>query len=204
LLASSLKKYRNRSDVLVLALPRGGVPVAFEVAQALHAPLDVLVVRKLGVPGNEELAFGALAPDGVRVLNAALLSEFSIADEVVNAICAREHEELRRREQVYRGSRPQCEIAGRAVILVDDGLATGSSMLAAARALRRQAPRECVIAVPVASAEACADLRSEADKVVCGAIPHPFLSVSRWYKDFTGVTDDEVLQLLSLAERRPL
>jgi putative phosphoribosyl transferase len=189
-------QYSGQPDVLVLALPRGGVPVAFEVAQALHAPLDVFIVRKLGMPGHEELAIGAIASGGVRVLNEDLIRLLGIPNNVLEDITARELEELRRREAAYRGSRPPEPIAGRTVILVDDGLATGASMRAAVRALRREGAARIVVAVPVAAADTCESLRPEVEDVVCAVTPEPFTAVGAWYEDFRQTTDEEVRELL--------
>ena len=186
----------GRGDVTVLALPRGGVPVGYEVALALGAPLDVFLVRKLGVPGQEELAMGAIATGGVRVVNDAVVEELGIAPDVIEAVAAREQEELERRERAYRGERPAPDVSGRVVILVDDGLATGSTMRAAARALRKLGPARIVVAVPVAPREACAALRPEADEVVCAETPESFKGVGRWYDDFSQTTDEEVRALL--------
>jgi putative phosphoribosyl transferase len=199
ILASRLRQYAGRPDVLVLALPRGGVPVAFEVAQALGAPLDVFLVRKLGVPGYEEVAMGAIASGGVRVLNEDLIRQAGIPPSAVEAVTAREEEELRRRETAYRGSRPRVPIAGRTVILVDDGLATGASMKAAVAALRREGPARIVVAVPVAAAEACDEFRQDVEDVVCAATPEPFMAVGAWYEDFSQTTDTEVRRLLEEA-----
>jgi predicted phosphoribosyltransferase len=185
--------------VLVLALPRGGVPVAFEVARALGAPLDVFLVRKLGVPGHEELAMGAIATGGVRVVNEAVVRELGIGGEVIDAVAGRERAELERRERAYRGERPAPEVRGRAVILVDDGLATGSTMRAAALAVRRQEPERVVVAAPVAARATCAELLAEVDDVVCAATPEPFYGVGRWYEDFSQTTDEEVRELLARA-----
>src|SRR4051812_22519916 len=173
-LAEKLKHYRGNPDVVVLALPRGGVPVAFEVAQALHAPLDVFIVRKLGVPGHEEFAMGAVATGGVRVLNEEVVRGLHIPDRVIDAIAARELEELRRRERLYRGERLPPDVRGRTVILVDDGLATGASMQAAIKALRQLDPARVVVAVPTASPQTCDALRREVDDVVCAITPDPF------------------------------
>jgi len=192
-----MPEYAGRSDVLVLALPRGGVPVAFEVARALGAPLDVFLVRKLGVPGQEELAMGAIASGGVRVVNEAVVRHLDIAPEVLDAVAAREQEELERRERAYRDERPAPDVRGRTVILVDDGLATGSTMRAAALALRQKGPARVVVAVPVASREACEEFRGEVDDVVCAATPEPFMGVGRWYEDFSQTTDEEVRSLLA-------
>ena len=189
-------QYSGQPDVLVLALPRGGVPVAFEVAQALHAPLDVFIVRKLGMPGHEELAIGAIASGGVRVLNEDLIRLLGVPNNVLQDITARELEELRRREAAYRGSRPPEPIAGRTVILVDDGLATGASMRAAVRALRREGAARIVVAVPVAAADTCESLRPEVEDVVCAVTPEPFTAVGAWYEDFRQTTDEEVRELL--------
>ena len=172
-LAGKLRAYQDPADVLVLALPRGGVPVAFEVAQSLHAPLDVLIVRKLGVPGEEELAFGAIASGGVRVVNEGLVRRMRLTEGMISRIEGREKSELDRREQAYRGGRPAPQVRGRTVILIDDGLATGATMLAAVRAMRQQDPQEIIVAVPVASREVCDQLRREADHIVCPATPKP-------------------------------
>jgi putative phosphoribosyl transferase len=202
LLAERLRAYRDHAGVLVLALPRGGVPVAFEVSQSLCAPLDVFIVRKFGVPGQEELAFGAIAAGGVRVLNTLLIRELRMSPELVNAVAAQEQKELERRERAYRGDRPAPEVRGKTVILIDDGLATGASMLAAIRALRQKEPAEMVAAVPVAAAETCSELQSEVDRMVCVVTPEPFYSVGRWYQNFSETTDGEVRDLLQRAERQ--
>jgi predicted phosphoribosyltransferase len=199
LLAQKLTGYANRRDVLVLALPRGGVPVAYEVAQALGAPLDVFVVRKLGVPGSEELAMGAVATGGARVLNDQVVSALRVPDYVIDAVAAWEQQELARRERVYRGDRPPPDVRGRTVILVDDGLATGATMLAAIRALRAQGPARIVVAVPTASPDICEQFRKEVDEVVCAITPEPFHAVGLWYEDFSPTTDDEVRDLLARA-----
>ncbi|MCL4486983.1 MAG: phosphoribosyltransferase [Chloroflexi bacterium] len=198
-LATRLAGYANRRDVLVLGLPRGGVPVAYEVAQALHAPLDVFVVRKLGVPGHEELAMGAIASGGVRILNEDVIGELQIPPTVVDHVADRELQELARREREYRDDRPPPDVRGRIVILVDDGLATGSTMRAAVAALRELNPASIVVAVPTGSAEACNELAAEADQVVCGTIPEPFYGVGMWYQDFSQTTDEEVHKLLKEA-----
>jgi putative phosphoribosyl transferase len=200
-LAQKLGHYRNRNDVIVLALPRGGVPVAFEVAHALDAPLDIFIVRKLGVPGNEEYAMGAIASGGVRVLNHEALRYLRISDEVIDAVALKESKELERRERAYRGERAAPDLDGRTVILVDDGLATGSTMRAAAAAVRALNPRRIVVAVPVSAAETCEEFRSEVDEIVCGATPEPFLGVGRWYRDFAQTDDEEVHRLLEQAGR---
>jgi erythromycin esterase-like protein/predicted phosphoribosyltransferase len=203
LLAERLRDYAGRDDVVVLGLPRGGVPVAFEIARALDAPLDVFLVRKLGVPGHEEVALGAIATGGVRVLNKQLIESLDIPPEWIEAIDAKERRELERRERVYRGDRPPPDIAGKTVILVDDGLATGSTMLAAANAIREDDPARLVVAVPVADPDVCAGLRSVADEVVCLSTPQPLQAVGVWYGDFSQTTDDEVRDLLALARRPP-
>ena len=198
-LADKLAHYRNQSGVIVLALPRGGVPVAFEIAESLDAPLDVFIVRKLGVPGYEELAMGAIASGGVRVLNEEVIQHLGISETWINAIAAQEQEELERREQLYRGDRPPLEICGHTAILVDDGLATGSSMRAAVRALRLMHPARIVVAVPVAARDTCDQFRAEVDEIICGKTPEPFLAVGRWYADFRPTTDGEVCKLLNHA-----
>lgn len=198
-LATNLAAYAGRPDVVVLALPRGGVPVACEVAQALHAPLDVFLVRKLGLPGREELAMGAIATGGVRVLNDEVVRMLSIPDDVIDAVTAVEQRELERRERLYRDGRPAAEVHGRTVILIDDGLATGSTMRAAIAALRRQNPARIVVAVPVGAPEVCAAFQAEADEAVCALTPQPFAAVGLWYDDFTQTTDDEVSALLERA-----
>jgi erythromycin esterase-like protein/predicted phosphoribosyltransferase len=197
LLAEKLAAYANRPDALVLALPRGGVPVAYEVARALGAPLDVFVVRKLGVPGYEELAMGAVATGGVRVLNDQLVERLGIPEQMIDAVAARELQELARRERRYRGGRPPPDVRGRTVILVDDGLATGATMHAAIEALRQQKPTRIVVAVPTASPETCEEMKTKADDVICAITPAPFQAVGRWYQDFSQTTDEEVEALLS-------
>ena len=197
LLAAKLAAYANRPDVLVLALPRGGVPVAYEVARALNAPLDVFVVRKLGVPGHEELAMGAVATGGVRVLNEQVVDGLRIPDYVIDAVAAQEQQELARRERLYRGGRPPPDVRGRTVILVDDGLATGATMHAAIKALRQLQPARIVVAVPTAAPETCEALRAEVDEVICAITPEPFHAVGLWYEDFSQTTDEEVRDLLA-------
>ena len=202
-LADRLTAYAGRPDVLVLALPRGGVPVAYEVARALGAPLDVFLVRKLGVPGQEELAMGAVATGGVRVLNEQVVGALGIPPSVIEAVAAWQQQELVRRERLYRGDRPPPDVRGRTVILVDDGLATGSTMRAALAALRRQQPARLVVAVPTAAPETCDELRAEADDVVCATTPEPFDSVGLWYEDFSQTTDEEVRELLVRVAPKP-
>jgi predicted phosphoribosyltransferase len=197
LLAGELTRYADRPDVVVLALPRGGVPVASEVARALHAPLDVFVVRKLGVPGHQELAMGAIATAGVRVLNDDVVAALEIPPQVIDEVTEEERLELARREQLYRGGRPPLPVRDCTVILVDDGLATGSTMRAAVAALRRQRPRRIVVAVPVGSRDTCEELAAEADEVVCANTPHPFRAVGLWYDDFSQTSDEEVHDLLA-------
>ncbi len=201
-LAARLVPTLERADAIVLALPRGGVPVAFEVARALDAPLDLFLVRKLGVPGHEELAMGAIASGGVRVLNHDVVAHLRLGDATIDEVAAREETELQRREDAYRGDRPAALLHGRTVVLVDDGLATGSTMKAAVEAVRLRAPARVVVAVPVAATATCAELRRLADDVVCAATPEPFWAVGQWYDDFTQTTDDEVRDLLARAARR--
>lgn len=198
-LAGDLMQYAGRADVRVLALPRGGVPVAFEVAQALHAPLDVFVVRKLGLPGHEEFAMGAIASGNVVMLNERVVRQTGVSQRAVEQVLADERRELARREQSYRGSRPPLDVEGNTIILVDDGLATGASMFAAVAALKRERPARVVVAVPVASRETCESLRREADEVVCSMTPEPFYAVGLWYEDFSQTSDEEVHELLELS-----
>src|SRR5258707_11446688 len=200
LLAAQLAAYANRPDVIVLALPRGGVPVAFEVAQALNAPLDVFVVRKLGVPGYEELAMGAVATGDIRVLNDQIVRDLRIPDYVIDRVAAAEREELARRERAYRGGRPPLDVRDRTVILVDDGLATGATMRAAVTALRQLQPDRIIVAVPTASPETCEELKADVDEVVCAITPQPFYAVGYWYEDFTQTMDQEVRELLARAQ----
>jgi putative phosphoribosyl transferase len=202
-LAERLAAYKNRADVIVLGLPRGGVIVAFEVAQALSAPLDVFVVRKLGVPDQPELAMGAIASGGVRVLNEDVVQMMRIPNEVIDAVAAREQQELERREQLYREGRPALEVRERIVILIDDGLATGSTMRAAAAALRNRQPARIVMAVPVAASSTCDEFKTEVDEVICAETPEPFYAVGLWYRDFAQTTDEEVRELLARAAPKP-
>jgi predicted phosphoribosyltransferase len=200
-LAARLAHYAGRADVLVLALPRGGVPVAFEVARALGAPLDVFVVRKLGVPGQEELAMGAVATGGARVLNESVVKGAGISLHVIEAVTARERQELARRERLYRGDRPPPDVRAKTAILVDDGLATGATMLAAVQALRAQQPARIVVAVPIAAPETCEALQQDVDEIVCAVTPEPFYAVGMWYEDFSQTTDEEVRALLARSTR---
>lgn len=200
-LAQSLLHYAHRDDLLVLALPRGGVPVAHEVALELHAPLDVFVVRKLGVPGHEEWAMGAIASGGLQVLNESMIDRLHIPADAVEAAAQRERLELERREQLYRGDNATPQVEGRVVILVDDGLSTGATMRVAVRALRSQGPARIVVAVPTASSDTYNALRQEADELVCATTPTPFHAVSAWYADFSQTSDAEVRELLSAGSR---
>src|SRR5260370_1702777 len=199
-LARELKAYAGRDDLIVLALPRGGVPVAFEVARALRAPMEVFVARKLGVPGHEELAMGAIASGGVLVLEPSVIEDLGIPPDVVAEAAAREEQERLRREREYRGDRPEPDVRGRTVILVDDGLGTGSTMRAAVAALRKLQPARIVVAVPVAAPSACSDLAPEVDEIVCARTPEAFRSVGSWYLDFSQTTDEEVRDLMARAE----
>jgi putative phosphoribosyl transferase len=202
-LARHLERYADRDDVEVLALPRGGVPVAFEVAQALGAGLDIFLVRKLGVPGHRELAMGAIASGGVRVLNHDVVSYLRIPNDVIDAVAREEQAELERREREYRGEQPPVDLRHRVVILVDDGLATGSTMRAAVEAVRKYEPSRIVVAVPVAPQSTCAEFQSIADDVVCAQTPEPFSAVGLWYREFAQTTDDEVRKLLREHRERP-
>jgi putative phosphoribosyl transferase len=197
LLARRLAAYKDRDDVVVLALPRGGVPVAYEIARELKAPLDVFVVRKLGVPWHPELAMGAIASKGTEVLNRDVVTAYNIPPHVIRAVAEREGRELERRLQEYRGVRPLPDLRDRTVILVDDGLATGSTMRAAVAAIREEHPKAIVVAVPVAAAEACREFENTVDETVCLLRPPDFSSVGRWYTDFSQTTDEEVRELLS-------
>jgi predicted phosphoribosyltransferase len=195
-LAQKLLKYRDEPDVIVLALPRGGVPVAFEVAKALNAPLDIFLVRKLGVPGHEELAMGAVADGDVVVLNDDVVGPLGIAREIIDDVTRRERRNLHEQREKYRGGQPAPRIEDRIVILVDDGLATGSTMRAAIAALRKQGPRRLVVGVPVGAAETCDELGQEADEIVCAITPQHFMAVGVWYNDFSPTSDNTVRALL--------
>lgn len=203
LLAQKLMQYAYREDVLVLAVPRGGVPVGFEVAQALHAPLDVFVLRKLGVPWQEELAFGAVASGGVRVVEQETIDALGLTSEEIEAVVEREQSELRRRERVYRDDRPAPHVQGKTVLLVDDGIATGSSMLAAIAALRQLKPVKIVVAVPVAAASTTKRLQKIADEFVAVEVPAAFYAVGQFYADFQPTSDEEVVDLLERASAAP-
>jgi predicted phosphoribosyltransferase len=196
-LAGLLRQYAGRPDVVVLALPRGGVPVAYQVATALGAPLDVFIVRKLGVPGHEEYAMGAIASGGVRVMNEDVVRGLGLSEAAVDRVTARELAELSRRERRYRGDRPEPDLKGRIVILVDDGLATGSTMKAAVKALAAHGPAKIVVAVPIASADTCRALERDVDEVVCAVTPEPLHAVGLWYDDFSQTSDAEVHDLLA-------
>lgn len=195
-LAQKLTPYVGEPNALVLALPRGGVPVAYEVATRLRLPLDVFLVRKLGLPGQQELAMGAIASGGVRVLNEDIIRSGHVSQQIIEAITEHEERELQRREQAYRSGRPAYEVVGKTIILVDDGLATGASMRAAITALRVQHPKTLIVAVPVASEQTCAELRQYTDAIICAMTPRPFYGVGMWYDDFSQTTDDEVQDLL--------
>jgi putative phosphoribosyl transferase len=197
-LAERLSEYRQRPDVVVLGLPRGGVPVAYEVASALGAPLDVFLVRKLGLPGHSELAMGAIASGGVRVLNDDVVGWYRVPVAVIDEVARLERSELARREQAYRGGREPLDLRDRTVILVDDGLATGSTMKAAVQAVRAHAPARVIVGVPVGAVQTCAELQVVADEVVCARTPEPFSAVGMWYRDFAQTTDYEVRELLRL------
>ncbi len=201
-LASRLSAYANRSDVLVLALPRGGVPVAYEVASALKAPMDVFLVRKLGTPGHRELAMGAIASSGIRVLNDDVVRWYGIPQPAIESIAREEEHELARRERAYRDDRPAPDLAGRIVILVDDGLATGSTMRVAVQAVKARHPARVIVGVPVGAPQTCAELSEIADEVACAQTPEPFSAVGEWYLDFDQTTDEEVRKLLSLPHLR--
>jgi putative phosphoribosyl transferase len=201
LLASKLTAYANRPDVIVLGLPRGGVPVAFEVSKALHVPLDIGLVRKLGVPGHKELAMGAIASGNVRVLNQDVIDWLGISDRVIDHVVAKEQEELERRNLVYRGNRPAPDVRNRTVILVDDGIATGATLRAAIAALRQQDPARIVVAVPVAPPSTCNQLQAEVDDVICVLAPEELYAIGVWYENFSQTTDDEVCDRLARANQ---
>jgi putative phosphoribosyl transferase len=203
ILARRLTGYAHKPDVIVLGLARGGVPVGFEIAKTLALRFDVFVVRKLGLPGHEELAMGAIASGGIRVLNSKVLNQLSNAEKSLREATAKEEKELKRRERQYREGREFRPIEGKTVILVDDGLATGASMRAAAIAIKQLAASRCVLAVPVGAPDTCADLRNEADEVVCASTPNPFYAVGQFYRDFSQITDDEVRELMMQAEPTP-
>src|SRR5215472_15965668 len=198
-LAQKLMQYAGREDVIVLGLPRGGVPVAFEVAQRLGAALDVFIVRKLGVPGFEELAVGAIASGGVRVLNEDVVRALPNAEEIIEAVTKRETTEVERREQSYRDGRPAPELQGKTVILIDDGLATGATMRAAVKALQQRGAAKIVVAVPVGPPDTCREFEDEADEVVCASAPEFFQAVGQYYEDFSQTSDEEVRDLLARA-----
>jgi putative phosphoribosyl transferase len=202
-LALRLAKYANRDDVIVLALPRGGVPVAYEVASALGAPMDVFLVRKLGTPGHRELAMGAIASGGVRVLNDDVVRWYGIPEAAIERVAHEEEQELQRRERAYRDDLPAPDLANRTVILIDDGLATGSTMRAAAQAVRAHHPTRVVIAVPVGASQTCTELAAVADEVICARMPEPFSAVGQWYLNFDQTDDEEVRDLLQKSTHRP-
>ena len=197
LLAARLSGLADRDDVIILALPRGGVPVGYEVARSLRVAFDVFVVRKLGVPGHEELAMGAIASGGVRLVNHDVADPLGIPQSVIDRVAQREQFELERRERLYRGARPMIPLANKTVVLIDDGLATGSTMRAAVTATRLQQPARILVAVPVGASSTCQELADEADEVICLRSPEPFVAVGRWYRDFTPTSDDEVRTLLA-------
>lgn len=199
-LAKALMDYAGREDVIVLALPRGGVPVAYEVARALQVPLDVFLVRKLGVPGREELAMGAIASGGLRLLNEDIVQSLNISDEEIARVAAQEQRELQRREIAYRGDRPELDVSNQTALLVDDGLATGASMRAAAVGLKAKEPAQIVVAVPVAAPDTGQSIGALVDRVVCLSTPEPLHSIGRWYDDFSQTTDDEVRDYLEQVE----
>lgn len=201
-LGQKLKTYANREDVIVLGLPRGGVPVAFEVAKALNAPLDVFLVRKLGVPNQQELAMGAIASGGVRILNRKIIEKLNISEEEIARTAAREQRELERREDAYRGDRPPLDLSDRIVILVDDGLATGATMHAAAIAIAKKQPQRMIATVPVSAREVCNEFRIEVDEIICAETPRPFIAVGLWYRNFDQTSDAQVQNLLQIAAER--
>lgn len=198
-LARQLQHHRDQPEVLVLALPRGGVPVAYEVAGALHAPLDVFIVRKIGMPGHEEFAIGAIASGGTRVMNTQVMERYRVPEAAIEAVAEKEDRELKRRERAYRDGRPPLALQGKTVLLVDDGLATGASMRAAVQAIKQFKPAKIVVAVPIASPDTCEEFRTEVDEVVCAVTPAPFYAVGQGYADFSQTTDQEVHSLLRRA-----
>jgi len=198
-LASRLQHFAGDPNVIVLALPRGGIPVAYEVARALHVPMDVFIVRKLGVPGHEELAMGAIASGAVRVLNRQVVEQLAIPQSLIESVARREEEELHRREQLYRGDLPFPDLHGKTVILIDDGLATGATIRAAAKAARHEGARRIVVAVPVASKETCQEIEAEVDEAICAVTPLGFFAVGQWYEDFRPTSDEDVRELLMKA-----
>jgi len=200
ILAQKLKPYANHPDTVVLALPRGGIKVAFGVAQTLKLPLDIFMVRKLGVPNQPELAMGAIASGGMRVLNQDILSHLNISNEYIETEAQRQNKELRRQENYYRNGRPALALRNKTVILIDDGLATGASMRAAISALRQQHPKRIIVAVPVASVASCAELKKEVEEIICEKTPEPFFSVGMWYDDFSQTSDEDVRDLLQCAQ----
>jgi predicted phosphoribosyltransferase len=200
-LADKLQAYANQQDVLVLALPRGGVPVAFEVAQKLRVPLDVFIVRKLGLPGFEELAIGAIASEGIIVPNTPLIQQLQISKSVFNDVVQREAKELARRETLYRRGRPPYKAEGKKIILIDDGLATGSSMKAAVLAIKKARPARIIVAVPIGPEETCEEFREEVDECICLVTPKPFIAVGSWYENFSQTTDEEVQSLLDVSAK---
>jgi putative phosphoribosyl transferase len=204
LLAERLQSFANCPDVLVMSLPRGGVPVGFEVAKALNAPLDICIVRKLGVPGHKELAMGAISLGGSRILKPDVVDWLHISESAIAAVTSMEQRELERRDQLYRGTRPPPDIQNRTIILVDDGLATGSTMRAAIGTIRQQAPEYLIVAVPVAPPVVCQELRQEVDEVICLLTPEPFYAIGVWYEDFTQTSDAQVRELLEQATNLPL
>lgn len=202
-LAGELSAYRDRDDVLVLGLPRGGIPVAYEVAISLHAPLDAYIVRKLGVPGHEELAMGAIATGDVHILNDEIVHEAGVSQDAIEAVVASEQRELHRRERLYRGSQPPPDVHDHTVILVDDGLATGTTMRAAVQAVTQMTPKHLIVAVPVAAPSTCKSFEPIVDRIVCGATPERFHALGLWYEDFAPTSDEEVRTLLARAAERP-
>lgn len=199
-LAEELAEYSGHKDVILLALPRGGVPVAFEVAKALGLELDVFIVRKLGVPGYEELAMGAISSGGTKVMNMGVVQSLQITGAAIDSVVAAERKELERREELYRKGKPKLDVTGKTAILIDDGLATGATMKAAVQALRMQDPKEIIVAVPTASREACEEFAADVDKTVCLTTPEPFYGVGAWYEDFSQTSDKEVCDLLKKTE----